>query len=265
MTSALGTEAMEMDEAPDRADEATGWFVYGVVSSATPIPEDVAGLGGAPVVTIAAGRVAAVASEAALERPPGRGAEILGYHAVLDALVESAVPVAPVRFGSFVPDEAGIVEEFLGPDEDYFVDLLERLAGKAQFRLQARYDEQRLLREIVASDDEIARLRDRTRALPEESVTAEHVRLGELVAGAVERRRDADADSLLADVLPWAEAYLARAVSGLEPVCDVALLVADEQVQQLEVRLERLAEELHGRMTLRLTGPTAPYDFVGDA
>jgi Gas vesicle synthesis protein GvpL/GvpF len=63
-------------------------------------------------------------------------------------------------------------------------------------------------------------------------------------------------------VLPLVEGYVLRPVSGLERVLDVALLVDPARRDELENRLERLAEEVHGRMRLRLLGPTAAYDFA---
>ena len=58
---------------------------------------------------------------------------------------------------------------------------------------------------------------------------------------------------------------MVRPVSGLERVLDVAVLVDAAQREELENRLEVLAEEVHGRIRLRLLGPTAPYDFAGEA
>jgi hypothetical protein len=46
-------------------------------------------------------------------------------------------------------------------------------------------------------------------------------------------------------------------------VVDAALLVDSDRREDFEARLETLAEEVHGRLRLRLMGPTAPYDFTG--
>ena len=44
----------------------------------------------------------------------------------------------------------------------------------------------------------------------------------------------------------------------------MALLVDVDRREELENRLEVLAEEVHDRIRLRLLGPTAPYDFAGE-
>ena len=240
-----------------------GWFVYGVVGADSPVPTDLTGLDDEPVTTLSSGRVAAVVTKVAVERPPGRSVELLAYNSVLDALAHGPGPVVPVRFGSILPDEEAVVEEFLAPDEGYFAELLEGLQGREQFMFQALYDEQQVLADIVATEPEIAELRALTKDLPPEAAYGERVRLGELVSAAVDVRRAVDSSWLLDEVLPLTEGYSLRPVSGLERVVDAALLVATDRRADFEERLEALAEEVHDRMRLRLMGPTAPYDFAG--
>ena len=243
----------------------TGWFVYGIVAADAAFPDDLTGLDGEPVRTLRCGRVAAVVTLVTLERPPGRGADLLAYNSVLDALAQDGGQVVPVQFGSVLTDEQDVVEGLLAPDEDYFAGLLRELDGRRQFVFQADFDEDVVLREIVASDPEIAELRALTKDLPEEAAYGQRVRLGELVAAAVDARRDEDAGRLLDDVLPVTDAHVLRPVSGLQRVVDAAFLVPDTRRDEFENRLETLAREQHGRLRLRLMGPTAPYDFVGGA
>jgi hypothetical protein len=241
----------------------TGWFVYGVTGAEASLPADLTGIDEAPVTTLAVGDVAAIVTRVAVERPPGRGVDLLAYNSVLDALAHGDEPVVPVLFGAILPDEQAVLEEFLAPDADHFAEVLESVRGRDQFLFQADYDEQQILGEVVAAEPEIAALRERTRNLPEDAGYGERVLLGERVAGAVERRRAVDADRLLEEVLPLGEAHVLRPVSGLERVVDVALLVARERREDFEARLEELAAAEHGRLRLRLMGPLAPYDFTG--
>ncbi len=262
MTAVAGMTSEEV-AGPQAGDVEKGWFVYGVVESSAPAPDGLTGLDEGPVWTFECGRVAAVATQIAVERPPGRGVDLLAYHAVLDALAQGDRPVLPVRFGSVLLDEVAIVEEFLVPDELYFAELLESLRDRSQMMFQAVYDEQRILSEIVAGNPEIAELRALTKDLPEDAAYGERVRLGELVARAVEQQRERDAGLLLDEVLPLTDAHVLRPVSGVERVVDAAVLVHDERRSEFESRLEDLAEQHHERMRLRLMGPTAPYDFAG--
>jgi len=239
-----------------------GWFVYAVVDGDSELPGGLRGLDDEPVRAVPCGRVAAIVSRFRLERPPGRAAELMAFHTVIDTLAESLDAVVPVQFGSVLLDEDSVVDDLLAPDETWFGELVDSLRGRVQVVVQALYDQDTVLREIVAEDPEIAHLRELTRDVPEDAARGERVRLGELVAAAVDHRRTADSGWLLDELLPLVEAHVLRPVSGLERVLDVALLVDADRRDVLEERLEALAEEVHGRMRLRLVGPTAPYDFA---
>lgn len=245
-------------------ETGAGCFVYGVVGAGSRLPEGATGMDEAPLRAVGYGDVVAVVSDVSLDRPPGRRRDLLAYSAVLDALA-AAGPVVPVRFGAVLEDDDTLLDEWLAPDAGYFAELLDQLAGRAQFQLKALYREDVGLREVVAADPEIAELRDRTRDLPEEVAYADRVRLGELVAQSVEAKREDDAAALLDVVLPHTSAHVLRTSTGLEQVLDVALLVDDDHRSLLEEALEGLAEVVHERIRLQLVGPMAPYDFVQEA
>jgi hypothetical protein len=243
----------------------TGLFVYGVVGSGTQVPADLVGVDDAPIYVLELeDAVGAVVSELALERPPGRRADLIAYGRVLDALVHVA-PVAPVRFGSVMEDEAAVIEDLLAPGTEWFSELLADLAGRVQLNLRATYDEETVLAEVVREDPEIARLRELTRDLPADAAYGERVRLGELVARALEVKRDADAGMLMDAVSRFVVAEKPRSGSGVDHVLSLALLVDRDRQDELEHALEGLAEAVHERIRLSLVGPVAAYDFVGEA
>jgi hypothetical protein len=240
-----------------------GLFVYAVVDADATVPEELAGVDESPVALVPHGRVAAAVGVIDLDRPPGRKRDLLAYSAVVDALVAADLTAIPVRFGSVMPDARSVVEDLLAPDEEHLAEELAQLAGHRQLTVRATYLEEVVLAEVVAEDPEVRDLRERTRDLPEEASYADRVRLGELVARAMERKRVADGDLLLAQVLPFAAAHVLRPGKRLDHVVEVAMLVPDDERTALEEALEVLAEAWHERMRLQLLGPMAPYDFVG--
>ncbi|MBO0829411.1 MAG: GvpL/GvpF family gas vesicle protein, partial [Streptosporangiales bacterium] len=147
---------------------------------------------------------------------------------------------------------------------DEYLAQLDELDGAVQFSLRATYDEDVVLAEILAEDDEIRQLNEATRGAPEEAMRAERVRLGELVVTAFGAKRPADAEAVLDRARSVARAVVARASGAPAAVVDAALLVDRERADELEEQLERLARELAPRIRLRLVGPQAPYDFVAD-
>ena len=241
----------------------TGLLVYGVVDAGSAIPDDLEGIDDAPLWTVDSEGLAAVVSEFALERPPGRRKELVRYSEVLDSL-HAATTVAPVGFGTVLPDEQAVVEELLAARADHLAAVLEDVIGRSQFNVRAIYHEEVVLTEVVSEDPEIARLRELTRGLPEEAAYGERVRLGELVARAVEHKQHHDADELLRRILEYSVAHVVRPTSGLDRVLDVSLLVDDDRRERFEEALEELAEDVHERMRMQLLGPMAPYDFVGE-
>jgi hypothetical protein len=218
----------------------------------------------APATTVAYGDLVAVVGEIEADRPLARKADLTAYHQVVDALAASG-PVVPVRFGSAVVDHAAVADELLAAQHDHLVALLDALADRCQLTLRARYVEEAVLAEVVADDPRIRELNDRTRDVPEDVSWAERVRLGELVAHAVEQRRGRDADELLDLVLPHVVEHREHRGSGLDHLLDVALLVDDDRVPVVEQVLETYAEAAYDRVRVSLMGPLAPYDFVGEA
>jgi hypothetical protein len=247
-----GSEVVEMDR---------GLWVYAVVPATAEVPPELTGVDGGGVELVPSGRVAAAVGWIDLERPPARRAELLAYHAVVDALSEAG-PAAPVRFGSVLPDAQTVAEEFLDPVEEDFAQLLAELEGRRQFNLRASYVEEVVLSELVLTDPEIGELREWTRNAPEDVSYRERVRLGELVAVALEARGSDDAALILDTILPYTAGHVLRQVSAFD-VLDVALLVDTTRSEELEGVLEELAEAVHERIRLRLVGPMAPYDFTG--
>lgn len=239
-----------------------GVFVYAVLPADREVPE-LSGLDDAPIELVVSGPIAAVVSRVALDRPPGRRADLVAYNQVVAGLAESGV-VAPVRFGAVVADLEAVVEDVLAPQEDHLAAVLDDLTGYQQFNLRATYVEDVVLKEIVETDPDVRALREHTKDLPEETAYGDRVRLGELVAHSLEDRSAADAEDLMEAVVPLVAAHAPRGSGGLDSVLDVALLVDSHQVKALEDRLEGLAEAVHERIRLRLVGPVAPFDFVGE-
>jgi Gas vesicle synthesis protein GvpL/GvpF len=240
----------------------TGLFVYAVVRAERDLPDDLTGVDGSTLSLVPYGELGAVVGEVALDRPPGRRADLAAYSAVMEALLPGGA-VAPLAFGTLMPDDHTVVDELLAPREAELTSLLEQLEGRVQYNVRASYVEDAVLAEIVRTDPEIQRLRERTRGLPEDAAVGDRVRLGQLVSQTWERLARLDADHLLAQVAPMVSASAVRREPGPSGALDAALLVDTSRSQELEDVLELLAQEADGRMELSLVGPLAPYDFVG--
>jgi len=243
------------------SDVGLDCYLYGVVAANLVVPTDLKGVGDEVVSLIAYGEVAAVTSPLDTERTLAGREDLLAHSRVLDA-VAALGPVIPVRFGSLLQSRDAVKTELLEPGHDRFRAMLDDLADHSQFTVRARYDERQVLTEVVAENAEIARLRAATRDQPDDSSYGDRVRLGELVAKAVEAKSEEDGQTLLAALEQHAAAVNIRESAGLDRLLDVALLVENGRRAEFEQAVEELAAAFAGRANLRLIGPTAPYDFV---
>jgi Gas vesicle synthesis protein GvpL/GvpF len=234
--------------------------VYGIVPAETPLDGAPPGVAGAPVSRVEAGGVAALVSPIEGDELRATRRDLLSHSAVLEHAV-AAGPVLPLRFGTVLRDEEAVVSELLEPRRDELAALLERFERLVELRVKAFYVEEQVLREIVRSDPEIARLREATRDVPEATLHPQRVRLGEAVARALEARRENDAQSILARLRPLAEDTVVEEAEGL-PVLVASFLVDRRRVEAFDEAMDELAREQEGRITFKYLGPLPPHTFV---
>src|SRR5689334_17092649 len=130
----------------------SGYLVYGVVPGDVEETGDARGLGDAAVTVVTHGRIGALVSEVALDRPLGTPDDLVAYQRLLDSTA-TAVPVLPMRFGAVMTD-TDAVEGLLADQHDRYADLLERIDGHAEFVVRARYVMDSLLPEILENNEE---------------------------------------------------------------------------------------------------------------
>jgi len=176
-------------------------YVYGVTRPGVPLP-DTAGVGEVRPRLVESADLALLAGDVPAGVAIATRENLLAHSNLLDAIAREDT-VLPVRFGTVVEDLDTACAELLEGCHDEYLAQLADLDGAVQFSLRAVYDEDVVLAEILAEDDEIGRLNEMTRAAPLEAMRAERVRLGELVMAAfgVKRPVDADADRTLLSVL----------------------------------------------------------------
>lgn len=237
----------------------SGVYAYGVVRSGTCPDPGAAGVAGAAVRLLDEGPLAALVSALPEEGLRVRRRDLRAHLDVLESAFAQTT-IVPCRFGAVFESEDAVRAELLAADSERLLALLERLDGRAQLTLHAVHDEELVLREIVAADAEIARLRERTRRAGEEGYYA-RIRLGELVAAAVEERVREDARRIVGELAAVTERLVVEE-HGQGYVLAGSLLVRRDGVDAVERRLEALGEEAAGRLRFELVGPLPPTAFV---
>jgi len=239
----------------------TGYLVYGVVPGDVEETGDARGLGDAAVTVVSHGRVGALVSEVALDRPLGTPDDLVAYQRLLDSTA-TAVPVLPMRFGAVMTD-IDAVEGLLADQHDRYADLLERIDGHAEFVVRARYVMDSVLPEILENNEEAGELRDAMRGQPEELTGNARLRLGEIVYRTIEAERERDTRRLVEVLGDTVVDCRELPPTHDEDAAHLAVMVRTADRDKFDEALRKLTDdEWRGWATVRLLGPLAPYDFV---
>lgn len=238
-------------------------YVYGVTRAGEGRAPSRSGVGESPVKTLERGSIAALVSEVPGESVPGRAKNLTAHTEVLRAAMDGGT-VLPMRFGVLMPDEETVRHSLLEAREEWLTRMLEALDGRVEMTVSAMYHEEVLLREVVAQDATIGALSESVRSKPAAATHFERIRLGELVAAAVDARRAADAGVVLDTLRPLADAYLPGDPLHERMVVNAAFLVQRDKLAEFDAAVERVSAERADRMHFKLTGPLPPFSFVGE-
>jgi hypothetical protein len=217
------------------------------------------GVSGRPVATIESDGLAAVVSELAEERLRVRRRDLLGHLRVLEQ-VFAETTIVPCAFGMVLPSRDAVATDFLTRRRSELLGLLEQLEGRAQLNVTATYDEDSVLREIVQTDARIARGREQTRALGRAGHFAS-IQLGELVAGALAERREADGRRLLERLVAESEDVVVGSADDVT-VLKASFLVGRGGAKRFDAVLEELAQAEAPRIMFEAIGPLPPTAFA---
>jgi hypothetical protein len=234
-------------------------YIYAITGSDHPHTlEGLSGVGepAGALRTIEAGSLSAVVSDAP-ENLRAKRRDLAAHQAVLEKLMADGATL-PMRFGLVGPDD-GSVESVLQESAEEYAERLSELDGCVEYNLKAAREEDDLLREIIAGDDEIRQLRESTRDNP--AAQEDKVRLGEKVAGQVEARGKAEGDALAERLSGAAQRHTVSEPTGTN-FLNASFLVRREDAAAFAQAVQEEAERHGDAYSLNLHGPLPPYSFV---
>jgi hypothetical protein len=237
-------------------------YLYGVVDAVSALPElreRRIEESAEPPRLVELGAVSALVSS--LSSPDvAPSAANLKAHVGLLAEVAAATAVLPASFGLVAPNAAAL-ESSLGPRADELAGLLREIGDHVELSVTAAYAGDTALREAVAAEPAIVRLHEKLAGVPAEAAYYDRIRLGELVAEALQRRRAHEAGELVTQMSALASDVRTTEV-GDPLLLRAAFLVRRDAIHHFEERLEREAAARSGRVRVTLAGPLAPHSFV---
>ena len=235
-------------------------YVYGIVEAGTAKPRG-RGIGGAPLRVVATEDAAALVSEIASDNVRLGRDELLLHSKVLERALERG-PVLPMRFGVVMSDAEEVRSRLLDEHGPELRAQLAEFAGKAEIRIRATYDEESLLREVVREYPQIASLREAVRGGSENATYYERIRLGELVAAAIQRRREHDGRAIVDALAPAALAVEVGEPGHERVAAQASFLVDRDRLTEFNEILDEIAAEYGGRIRFKYVGPLPPHSFV---
>jgi hypothetical protein len=237
---------------------STGVYVYGIVRAEELPAVSADGVGETRVELLERDGLAAIVS-----RLPGefrvKRRDLNRHLGVLEEAFTEAT-VVPCAFGTVLESDADVEEALLSERRKELQQALTRLEGKVQQNVKASYDDEELLRELVAQSPELARLREECRRLGEAGYY-QRVRVGELVAELLERRRRDDANVILSALTAVGEEVVVDD-PGEYDVLKASFLVARKRLDRFDQRLEDVARKLQPLVRVEVIGPLPPTAFA---
>jgi len=195
---------------------------------------------------------------------------MMAHQRVIERVMAEGFTVLPIRFGTVTRSGTAtpvedIRHKLLGGKAEEFADLLRQMDGRVELSLKAIWrDEKAIFEELVAENRAIRSARDALlprMSWPVEMTRRERVRLGELVAAALDRKREKEAKNLLARLAPLAEQVRENRIVVDKMVLNAAFLVDKDQEGAFDEAVAALQEELGERMVFKYTGPAPPFNF----
>ena len=236
-------------------------YVYGIVDAAASAPPR-PGIGQAPVRVVAGDGAAALVSDLGAEELRLGPEEVLTHSEVLSDALTRGTTVLPMRFGVVMEGADEVRAALLEAHAPELRSQLDQFKGEVELNVRVIYEEHALMREVVRERRDIATLRNSLRGTPDAATYYDRIELGQLVADAVDRKREEDAADLLDQLAPLATAVEVGEPAHERMVLGASFLVSRKRLEKFDETLERLARERSDRMRFKLTGPLPPHSFV---
>jgi hypothetical protein len=232
------------------------------------------GLDGRPVYTVGNGRIRAVVHDCQAEPYQSRDPQVVqgwvvAHQDVVLAAADAFGTVLPMAFDMIVRGAPGgsagaALRDWLEERSDRFTRLLEKLAGKAEYGVQAFWDRQAIAAGLMESDPALHAMQREARDKPKGLAHLLQQKLAKAVREAVEKRADFFAQDFYARIRLCVEDLRVDKLKKAEG-SEQMLLNLSCLMQKGSGELGRVLEEIQQTrgVSVRFTGPWPPYSFVG--
>jgi len=232
------------------------------------------GLDGQSVYTAGSGGIRAVvhncwAEPYQSEDPQVVERWVVAHQNVMRAATEAFGTVLPMAFDMIVRGSpgggaVGALRDWLEERRSRFTQLLDRLAGKAEYGVQVLWDRQVIAAWLIESDDELHKMQNEAQDKPKGLAHLLQQKLAKTVRAAMEKQADLFAQDFYARIRRCVEDVrvdkLRKLDGGKQMLLNLSCLM-----QEGSSDLGRVLDDIQQTqgISVRFTGPWPPYSFVG--
>ena len=237
-----------------------GEYLYAIAAIGKDRAGDVAGIDGGAVYSVRAGRVAAMVSDCARRKLRPERAHLAAHKEVLNRLMLDST-VLPMAFGT-VADDVKAVRRLLSRNQKVILEQLERVAGKVEMGLRARWDVPNIFEYFIDTHPELRAARDRLLGNQREPRQEDRIELGQLFDRILNEDREAHAERLEEALAPCCAEIKRSPLRNVSEAANLNCLVGRNEQAQLEEAVFQAASLFDNNYAFDLNGPWAPHNFV---
>ncbi|TAK29833.1 MAG: GvpL/GvpF family gas vesicle protein [Chloroflexota bacterium] len=244
-----------------------GTYIYCIAraepfaDSAAPILAKSIGGPGYPVYTVRFMDLVAIVSDSPAARYDVGRQNTLAHQRVIEEVM-SRSEVLPVRFNTIAKSQQQIQDRLLKRKFGELHYLLRHVRGRAELGLKVFWNRERLFADIASESAQIRALRDTIAGKSPEETHYQRIQLGQLIEETIIRKRDEDADAIVQVLRPLAFETKVNKILTDMMVLNAAFLVAENNGQAFDAKVNELDDTQQGRLILKYVGPLPPYNFV---
>ena len=136
------------------------------------------------------------------------------------------------------------------------------MEGRIELGLKAFWYEEAIFREVVEENAAIRSLRDGLAGRSSEETYYDRIRLGEMVEAAMGRKREEDAEKILARLRPLVLKTRTNKTITDRMILNAAFLLDQDREVDFDQGVQQLDAEMGHRLMLKYVGPVPAYNFV---
>jgi gas vesicle protein len=257
-------EAVSTQPPSDKPATGEGIYVYCIIESAEPRSFGKIGIGGRAddVYTVHHEDLAAVVSRSPLMvYDPTRENALTHEHVNEVVMIDNNFTPVPMSFGTLFKTEDD-TREFLKDTYKELRDVLRKMKDKLEFGLKINWDRESVLTEVERDYEEIRRLKAEIETNQQTSTYFARMQLGRLVEQALAEKSEAYVREIYEALQDSVIASRSNKVIGDRMIMNGAFLVARDQANQFDKKVQEIGKRFEGKLSFKYTGPWPPYNFV---